>query len=474
MLNKLRNFSKGKLATVLVAIIIIPFVFWGMGSVFQGGKTNSVAKINNFNISTKDFVDHINKSKLNTDIIKENINNNILEEFLTELVSNSLIDIEIKDLNILISDKTLAERIRKSKSFHDEKKQFSRLKYEKYLLENNISATNFEINLRKIELKSKLFTYISGGIKSPYFIANEIYKDETKQIELSYLDLNNVYKKKDEFSKIEVETFIKENEEKLKKELIDFSYVKITPQNLVQETEFNENFFSKIDELENQILNGSNIIEISSSFGLKINQIKDFVYKNNEELIFNEIYQKRNQEKIQIIDKNDYYLLYEINNIKRVLLGKDNVEFIESVKFQLFEQNKYEYNKDLLLKIQNKKFNDFDFAKLVNDNSLIKNKTINSIKENNFFTSDSIKLLYSLPENNFLLMGDKDNNIYLAKIENVTTNDLSDKNDLSNYKKLTNKKIRNNLYSTYDLLMNVKYKININQNTLERLKNNFR
>ena len=30
MLDKLRNFSKGKLAGVLVGIIIIPFVFWGM------------------------------------------------------------------------------------------------------------------------------------------------------------------------------------------------------------------------------------------------------------------------------------------------------------------------------------------------------------------------------------------------------------------------------------------------------------
>jgi len=474
MLNKLRNFSKGKLATILVAIIIIPFVFWGMGSVFSGGNTNSVAKINNFNISTKDFVDHINKSNINTDIIKENIENNILEELLTELISNSLIDIEIKDLNILISDKILVERIKKSKIFHDEKQQFSRLKYEKYLLENNISATNFEIRLRKKDLKNKLFKYISGGIKSPYFITNKTYKDETKQIELSYLDLNNVYKKKDEFSNIEVETFIKENEEKLKKELIDFSYVKITPQNLVQGTEFNENFFSKIDELENQILNGSNIIEISSSFGLKVKQIKGFVDKNNEELIFNEIYQKRNQEKIQILDKNDYYLLYEIDNIKKVLPEKNNVEFIESVKFQLFEQNKYDYNKDLLLKIQNKNFVNYDFVKLVDNNNLIKKITINSIKENNFFTSDSIKLLYSLAENNFLLIGDKDNNIYIAKIENVTTNDLSDKNDLSSYNKLASNKIRNNLYSSYDLLMNVKYKININQNTLERLKNHFR
>ena len=474
MLNKLRNFSKGKLATILVAIIIIPFVFWGMGSVFRGGNINSVAKINNFNISTKDFVDHINKSNLKNDIIKENIENNILEELLAELVSNSLIDIEINDLNVLISNKTLAERIRKSKSFHDEKKQFSRLKYEKYLLENNISATNFEIRLRKKELKNKLFAYISGGIKSPYFIANKTYKDEAKQIELSYLDLNNVYKKKDEFSNIEIEIFIKENEEILKKELIDFSYVKITPQNLVQGTEFNVDFFSKIDELENQILNGANIIEISSSFGLKVNQIKDFVDKNKEELIFNEIYKKRSQEKIQILDKNDYYLLYEINNIKKILPEKNNVEFIESVKFQLFEQNKYDYNKDLLLKIQNKNFNDYDFVELVENNNLIKKITINSINENNFFTPDSIKLLYALPKNNFLLMSDKDNNIYLAKIENITTNDLLDKNDLFTYKKLANKKIRNSLYSSYDLLMNVKYKININQNTLERLKNNFR
>ena len=76
MLNKLRNFSKGKLATVLVAIIIIPFVFWGMGSVFSGGNTNSVGKINNYNISSKDFMEYINKSKLNPEIIKSNIDNN--------------------------------------------------------------------------------------------------------------------------------------------------------------------------------------------------------------------------------------------------------------------------------------------------------------------------------------------------------------------------------------------------------------
>ena len=474
MLNKLRIFSKGKFATILVAIIIVPFVFWGMGSVFSGGNINSVAKINNFNISTKDFVDHINKLNLNSEIIKENINNNILEEVLTELVSRSLVDIEIKDLNIIISDKTLAKIIKKNKNFQNENNQFSRLKYEKFLLENNISVTDFESRLRKKELKKKLLAYISGGIKSPYFIANKTFKDNAKKIDLSYINLNHVYKKKDEFSNIEIETFIKDNEEKLKIELIDFSYTKITPLNLVQETEFSENFFSNIDEIENQVLNGTKIKEIATNFNLKISEVNNFDDRNNNDLIFKQIYVKRNQDKIQIIDKNDFYLLYEINSIKKVLPERNDVKFIESVKNSLFEKNKYEYNKNLLLKIQNQNFDNYDFIRLVDNKDLIKKTKINSLKDSNLFTSDSIKLLYSLSKNNFLLIGDKDKNIYLAKIEKILSNDLSDKNDLSDYTIKANIQIKNDLYSSYDYLINDKYKITINQNTLERIKNYFR
>ena len=374
----------------------------------------------------------------------------------------------------MISDKNLAERIRKNKSFHDEKNKFSRLKYEKFLLENNIPAAEFEIRLRKSELKKELFTYISGGIKSPYFIANKTFKDNAKKIDLSYINLNHVYKKKDEFSNIEIDTFIKDNEEKLKIELIDFSYTKITPLNLVQETEFSENFFSNIDEIENQVLNDTKIKEIATNFGLKISEVNNFDDRNNNDLLFKQIYVKRNQDKIQIIDKNDFYLLYEINSIKKVLPERNDVKFIESVKNSLFEKNKYEYNKNLLLKIQNQNFNNFDFIRLVDNKDLIKKTKINSLKDSNLFTSDSIKLVYTLSKNNFLLIGDKDKNIYLAKIEKILSNDLSDKNDLSNYTIKANIQIKNDLYSSYDYLINDKYKITINQNTLERIKNYFR
>ena len=121
MLNKLRNFSKGKLAGVLVGIIIIPFVFWGMGSVFSGGNTNSIAKINNHNISTQKFADFVNNSKISSEIIRENIDNNIIEQLLTQLVSTSLIDIEIDELKFFISDKMLAKKIKNEKNFSNSK-----------------------------------------------------------------------------------------------------------------------------------------------------------------------------------------------------------------------------------------------------------------------------------------------------------------------------------------------------------------
>ena len=91
MINKLRKFSTTRAAQVIVVIIIIPFVFWGMGGVFSGGNTNNIVKINNHNITTQDFMDHLNNSNLNPEKLKENIDNGILEEFLNELISNTLL-----------------------------------------------------------------------------------------------------------------------------------------------------------------------------------------------------------------------------------------------------------------------------------------------------------------------------------------------------------------------------------------------
>ena len=120
MISSLRNFAKTKIAGIFIFIIIIPFVFWGMGGVFNSGNTNNIAKINNTNISTQDFMDYLRKSKLSTDVIQKNIDKNILEELLSALISTTLLDLEIKDYNITMSADILIKKLKKNKNFLDE------------------------------------------------------------------------------------------------------------------------------------------------------------------------------------------------------------------------------------------------------------------------------------------------------------------------------------------------------------------
>ena len=473
MLNTLRNFSKTKLAGILIGIIIIPFVFWGMGSVFSGGNTNNIAKINNETISTQELLNYINQTRMDNEYIKENIDNKVIEKIVSSIVSIKLLDMEINDLNIMITDKTLANKIKNNEVFLDDKKQFSRIKYEKFLLENNITAPDFEIRFRNEELKKKLFAYVGGGIKSPYFLNNKIYINKNKEVEVKYLDLDTVYNT--ETPDTEIEQFIKDNEENLKEEVIDFSYAKITPSNLIDSDEFNNEFFKKIDEIENSILNDSSIEDIRKIYDLKIEYLSNYNNEDKNNEIFKEIYEKRNDEKIQLLDKNDYYLLFEVTKINKVLPSKSEIKFIERVKENLILKKKYEYNKDLFQKIQDKKFNNDEFVKISKNGENLLNETIKSLDDNSIFDKDSVSLIYSLPENSFVLLTNDNNKIFLAKVNKIYTKNLP-KNDIENseYLEISNNKIVEEIYSSYDLALSKKYKVKVFQNTLDRIKNNFK
>ncbi len=473
MLNTLRNFSKTKLASVFIFIIAIPFVFWGMGSIFSEGNTNNIAKINNETISTQEFLNYINQTRMDNEYIKENIDNKVIEKIVSSIVSIKLLDMEINDLNIMITDKTLANKIKNNEVFLDDKKQFSRIKYEKFLLENNITAPDFEIRFRNEELKKKLFAYVGGGIKSPYFLNNKIYINKNKEVEIKYLDLDTVYNT--ETPETEIEQFIKDNEENLKEEVIDFSYAKITPSNLIDSDEFNNEFFKKIDEIENSILNDSSIEDIRKIYDLKIEYLSNYNNEDKNNEIFKEIYEKRNDEKIQLLDKNDYYLLFEVTKINKVLPSKSEIKFIERVKENLILKKKYEYNKDLFQKIQDKKFNNDEFVKISKNGENLLNETIKSLDDNSIFDKDSVSLIYSLPENSFVLLTNDNNKIFLAKVNKIYTKNLP-KNDIENdeYLEISNNKIVEEIYSSYDLALSKKYKVKVFQNTLDRIKNNFK
>ena len=72
------------------------------------------------------------------------------------------------------------------------------------------------------------------------------------------------------------------------------------------------------------------------------------------------------------------------------------------MKELLYQKNKFDYNQKLFLKIFDKKFNENDFNNHVKDKNKYKKSKIKSVKDNNIFEINSIKLIYSMPVESFL------------------------------------------------------------------------
>ena len=311
MISSFRNFAKTKFAGLLVVLMIIPFVFWGMGSMFSGGNTNNLAKIDKTNISTQEFMNYLNSSNISQQAIRENLNNNIIEELLSSLISTTLLDLEIKDFNIIVSKDILLKKIKGNKDFYNEEGIFQRIKYEKFLLENNTSASIFEQRLKNRELQKSLFDFVGAGTATPDFLINKLFEEENKKLTLQYINLDSFYKSETDFKDQNLLDFINENKDQLKVEYINFNYAIINPQNLIGVNEFNQVFFDKIDQIENDLSSGVGFETLIKGLDIEPIEINNFRYSENKNEIEKKIFEARNV-KIDIIENKDDYILYSI------------------------------------------------------------------------------------------------------------------------------------------------------------------
>ena len=345
------------------------------------------------------------------------------------------------------------------------------MKYEKFLLENNQSAPSFELRLKGRELQKNLFDYIGAGTVSPKFLINKLYEEENKKVKINFIDLKGLYKKKDEISYNDLKNFISNNKDQLKVEYIDFNYVSINPKNLIGIEEFNQVFFDKIDQIEIDISNEVQFETIISDLNLKPVKVKNFKFSEKKNEIEKKIFELRNNN-FDIFESGNNFILYQITSINEREPDLNDEETKNEILELFSQKNKFDYNRKLLEKIQNEEFSENDFINMSEDK--IETITLNSIKDDKKFDINAIEVLYSLAVGSFTLINDQENNIYLAQIKKFDNLDVSKKeNKLNEYIKKHNSNSKNSLLKSYDLFLNEKYKVVLNQKSIERVKNFF-
>ena len=473
MVEKLKNLGWKQFGgLVLIVIIIIAFGFGGFGGGFSTNNQNNIAKINKTNVTTQDFMDYVNQSGISQEAIRNNLDNNIIEELLSGLISTTLIDLEIEDFKLSINEKTILKYLKENKNFINENGAFERIKYEKFLLSNNMSAPLFELKLKNQGLQKHLFDFIGAGTVTPEFLIESKFEENNKILSIEYFDMEDLYKIKEDYTSNEINAFIEENKDQLKREYIDFKYVVLNPKNLIGIDEFNQDFFNEIDAIENKISQNESFNSIIENINVDVNNINEFAPDENTSTNEKLIYSKKSS-KLDMFESGDNYILYNIENeYDRAPDLNDEVVKSEIVEL-IYQKGKFDYNRKIIEEIQSDGLNESKFIEL--SSGKIQNGSINSISDDGLFEINSIKMLYSLPQNSFALVNNTNNQIFLVKIKDINKNTINKQGE--EYKGFVNSQNTNNrksILQSYDTLLNNKYQVQLNQKTIDRIKNYFK
>jgi len=298
------------------------------------------------------------------------------------------------------------------------------------------------------------------------------FEENNKSLDIEYFDMENLYKKKADYTANEIEVFIEENKDQLKREYIDFKYVVLNPKNLIGIDEFNQDFFNEIDAIENKISQNESFSSIIENINVDVNNINEFAPDENTSTNEKLIYSKKSS-KLDIFESGDNYILYNIENeYDRSPDLNDEIVKSEIVEL-IYQKGKFDYNRKIIEEIQNDGFNESKFIEL--SSGKIQTGSINSISDDGLFEVNSIKMLYSLPQNSFALVSNTNNQIFLVKIKDINKNTINKQGE--EYKGFVNSQNTNNrksILQSYDTLLNNKYQVQLNQKTIDRIKNYFK
>tara|TARA_A100001015_G_scaffold90064_1_gene100321 strand:- start:357 stop:1814 length:1458 start_codon:yes stop_codon:yes gene_type:complete len=484
MATSIGKLSKSFFLKLLVGIIILPFVFWGMGDVFRGGNQNVVATVDSKKISTQEFVNYINRLSLNEDQVKNLSKTDLVEQILSDYIGKKVMSLEIEKLNIVVSDNALRDLIKNDKSFFKDN-EFSRTEYEKFLLKSGITAPQFEANIVEQEKRRQFLSSLAGGIVIPEILVEKEFRKENQTKIIQYINLDK-YHSKNKPSQKSIKELYERNKNIFFTELKSIRYAEIKPELISGNKDYNENFFKQLDIIENNVLDGQSFEETTKAHNLKVIEFKKINAKKESEAknkleslpdnLFKIIYNIKMPKSPEIISIEGKYFLAEIKDVEKKNRPMNDPEVLEALTAQLSFKEKIENNTSLAKDISLGAFDGGNYKKFADDNGLIiKDYNVSNLKQNDIFSESLIKRIFLTKDGEINLI----TNSTLTKSFLISTKKTEYKklsknvDEFEKYEAKARLNLINKIYQSYDENANQKYKVEINQRTIDRVKNSF-
>ena len=181
----------------VMGVIAISFAIWGIGDIFRGFGRNAVATIGGTEISIEQFRQFYNDRlqqlgrQAGRPITPDEARARGLDrQLLAQLVAETTIDEQAKQLRLGIDSAEIAKRITSDPSFRGANGQFDRQRFEQIIRQAGFSESRFIEEQRRSMLRRQLAQSVTGDLKVPAtaLAALNQYQNEKRQIEYVALE----------------------------------------------------------------------------------------------------------------------------------------------------------------------------------------------------------------------------------------------------------------------------------------------
>lgn len=182
MLIAIREKFSGVVVKLIFFVIVLSFVLWGIGDIFRGqGSGNVVAKVGGKSISRTAFDRNVQRQSQQYreylgEAFNDSMRQNIEAQVLQSMINDTLLDLETQRLGLSVSDKAIADAIRKNPAFQNEAGAFDKDRYQNILQSSGIIEKDYVESLRREMASAMLIKTLTSNPAVPTPMADMAYR----------------------------------------------------------------------------------------------------------------------------------------------------------------------------------------------------------------------------------------------------------------------------------------------------------
>lgn len=192
-----RNWLGRVITGVILGLIAISFAVWGIGDIFRGFGQSTVAKIGRTEITVEQF------RQLYTDRQQQLIRQfgralnaeqlralGLHRQLLAQLVAETALDEEARNLRLAASDALVAERIRTDPNFRGFNGQFDQARFQALIRQAGYTEQRYVAEQRKLIVRRQIAGALSDGLQAPATAVQvqHRYRNEERTVQYVLLD----------------------------------------------------------------------------------------------------------------------------------------------------------------------------------------------------------------------------------------------------------------------------------------------